>query len=264
MMIIMMMMAIMKSMVMVMMLRNPPQFPAFLLVATRSLALRGAWFSGSACVGQSVPNRLASPRAGRARLHGLHGHWVGGGLEQGKIVRNCRNCRINRTQQNKRDSAIEGDCSYQREDRGQELHCGVARHPLNCTSCLQPRNCRINRTQQNKRDSAIKSVCSDQRGDRDQKLHCGVARHPLNCTSCRQPRNCRINGTQQNKQDSAIKSGCFDQQEDRGQKRHCGASMHPLNFCVSCQRWPSERATSDSTCVGHQSGSLMSWAWLLS
>ena len=146
---------------MVMMLRVPLQFPAFLLVATRSLALRGAWFSGSACVGQSSPNGLASPRAGRARLHGLHGHWVGGGLEQEKIIRNCRNCRINRTQQNKRDSAIEGDCSYQREDRGQELHCGVARHPLNCTSCLQPRNCRINTTQQNKRESAIKSVCSD-------------------------------------------------------------------------------------------------------
>ena len=163
MMIIMMMMAIMKSMVMVMMMRVPPQFPAFLLVATRSLALRGAWFSGSACVGQSLPNGLASPRAGRARLHGLHGHWVGGGLEQGKISRNCRNCRINRTQQNKRESEIEGDCSYQREDRGQEIHCGVARHPLNCTSCLQPRNCLINRTRLNKRDSAIKNDCSDQR-----------------------------------------------------------------------------------------------------
>ena len=196
-------------------MRVPPQFSAFLLVATRSLALRTAWFSGSTCVSPSSPNGLASSCAGRALLHSLHGHWVGGGLEQGKIIRNCRNCRINRTQQNKRDSAI-------------------------------------------------KSLCSDRREDRDQKLHCGVARHPLNCTSCRQPRNCRINGTQQNKRDSAIKSGCFDQQEVRGQKRHCGASMHPLNFCVSCQKWPSERATSDSTCVGHQSGCLMSWAWLLS
>ena len=73
-MLIMMMMTIVKSMVMVMMLRLPLQFPAFLPVTTRSLALRGAWFSGSACVGQSLPNGLALPRAGRARLHALDGH----------------------------------------------------------------------------------------------------------------------------------------------------------------------------------------------
>ena len=87
MMIIMMMMAIMMRMIMVMMMRVLPQFSAFLLVATRSLASRGAWFSGSACVGRGSPNGLASSRAGRAWLHGLHAHWVGGGLEQEGLER---------------------------------------------------------------------------------------------------------------------------------------------------------------------------------
>ena len=58
----------------------------------------------------------------------------------------------------------------------------LARQPLNCTSCLQPRNCRINRTQQNKRDSAIKSGCSDQRDDRCR--HLSVEPPPLFGVPC--------------------------------------------------------------------------------
>ena len=113
MMLIMTRMAIMTRMVMVMMMRVPPQFSAFLLVATRSLALRTAWFSGSTCVSPSSPNGLASSCAGRALLHSLHGHWVGGGLEVHSINRNCSNRRIDRTQQKKRDSAIKSECSDQ-------------------------------------------------------------------------------------------------------------------------------------------------------
>ena len=63
------------------------QLSAFLLVGTRSLASRGAWFSGSACVGRGSPNGLSSSRAGRAWLHGLHAHRVGGGLEQEGLER---------------------------------------------------------------------------------------------------------------------------------------------------------------------------------